>query len=251
MSGLVSMKLLVLSAAVIASIVLAAGSTCEARTVVFSGYTWTIKSGLNLGPGPNAWDPNNVWVDERGDLHLKLTGERGLWRCAGVELNKRLGYGRYQFWVIGPIDKLDPYVVFGLFSYPTRDVGPDGTNEIDIEFAKWGGPEVRNGNYTVWPATKGIENAHSRFTVKLNGDYTTHRFTWSATSVTFESLTGHRDDDSNKFAEWLFQPPDPQKELGHQPMPVEINLWLFRGQPPRDGREVELIIHSFKFTPLR
>ena len=62
----------------------------------------------------------------------------------------RSGFGRYQFWVVGRVDRLDPNVVFGLFNYPTPDIGPDGTNEIDIEFAKWGKPEAPMGNYTVW-----------------------------------------------------------------------------------------------------
>jgi hypothetical protein len=32
-------------------------------------------------------------------------------------------------------------------------------------------------------------------------------------------------------------------------MPVHINLWLFKGLAPKNGQEVEVIIHGFKFTP--
>ena len=32
-------------------------------------------------------------------------------------------------------------------------------------------------------------------------------------------------------------------------MPVHINLWLFKGLPPKDRQEVEVIIRDFKFTP--
>ena len=35
---------------------------------------------------------------------------------------------------------------------------------------------------------------------------------------------------------------DPTNQLGRKPLPVEINLWLFNGQPPYNGREVELIV---------
>jgi|SRR5271165_1446756 len=79
----------------------------------------------------------------------------------------------------------------------------------------------------------------------------THRFAWNATSVFFQSLRGHYDDNSNEFAQWLCEPPDPASQLGQQPVPVEINLWLFKGQPPQDGQEVELIVRSFKFTPMQ
>ena len=108
----------------------------------------------------------------------------------------RLGFGRYQFWTVGRVDRLDPNVVLGLFNYPTPDVGPDGTNEIDIEFAKWGKPEAPMGNYTVCPAREELRRANKRFSVELKGEYTTHRFIRNSTSVTFQSLQSHRDDNS-------------------------------------------------------
>ena len=43
--------------------------------------------------------------------------------------------------VNGRLDQLDDNVTLGLFSYPTGDVGPDGTHEIDLEFARWGDHE--------------------------------------------------------------------------------------------------------------
>jgi hypothetical protein len=30
--------------------------SCEGKTLTFSGYDWTVKSGTNIGPGPNDWD---------------------------------------------------------------------------------------------------------------------------------------------------------------------------------------------------
>ena len=29
-----------------------------------------------------------------------------------------------------------------------------------------------------------------------------------------------------------------------------MNLWLFQGKPPRNGKQVEIIIERFTFTPL-
>lgn len=161
----------------------------------------------------------------------------------------RLGFGRYQFWLSGRLDKLDPNVVLGLFNYPTRDVGPDGTHEIDVEFAQWGKPNAPNGNYTVWPAEPGLNSVHKRFPVELDGDATTQRFTWASTSVLFQSLYGHRDDDTGQFATWLYRPQDPASYIGDQPMPVKINLWLFKGRPPLNAQQVEFVVRSFEFTP--
>jgi hypothetical protein len=112
----------------------------QVNTITFSGYQWDVRADTG-GPGPNIWDAGNVQVDDEGRLHLKITKNTGAagkteWHCAEINTQQRLGLGRYQFQVIGRIDKLDRNVVLGLFNHPTRgDVGrPDGTNEIDIEF---------------------------------------------------------------------------------------------------------------------
>jgi hypothetical protein len=87
------------------------------------------------------------------------------------------------------------------------------------------------------------------FLVSLNGDYSTHRFTWSPESVYFQSLHGHHDDNSNQFFSWLFQPSTPTSYVSQKPMPVRINLWCCKGQPPRNAESVELVVRSFEFTP--
>jgi len=202
------------------------------------------------GPGPNLWDGSNARVDESGDLHLILTRAEDGWHSAEVTMNQRLGFGKYQFQVIGAIDQLDPNVVLGLFNYPTEEVGPDGTNEIDIEFAHWGDPAAPIGNFTVWPTQAGIMQISNSFPVDINGSYTTHRFLWESQQIFFQSLHSHVDDNENEFANWLFQPDQPSTYISQQPMPVHINLWLFRGMPPTDGNEVEIIIHSFIFIPV-
>ena len=231
------------------ALLLAGFPSSPAKTIRFSGYNWKVKSGSHEGPGPNNWDENNVWVDQGGYLHLKLTKQGDRWYCSEVSTEDRLGFGRYQFWVVGRVDRLDPNVVFGLFNYPTPDVGPDGTHEIDIEFAQWGQPEAAMGNYTVWPIREGLRRASKRFSVELNGTYTTHRFIWNPNSVTFQSLHGHHDDNSNQFENWRYKPDEPRSYISHEAMPVEINLWLFQGQPPRNGQQVELVVRSFRFTP--
>jgi hypothetical protein len=238
----------VLIASVLAMLTMA-GASSEAKTIRFSGYDWTVKSGDNKPPDSNNWDENNVSVDERGDLHLRLTQRDGKWYSSQVSLNDRLGFGRYQLWVIGRVDEFDPNVVLGLFNYPTPDVGPDRTNEIDIEFAKWGNPRAPVGNYTVWPTTKELKPASKRFTVNLTGDYTTHRFIWDSTSVSFQSLNGHYDDNTGQFEQWMYQPTDPSRYISQKPMPVQLNLWLFKGQPPVNGQSVEVIVRTFTFTP--
>ena len=67
---------------------------------------------------------------------MKISHVNGRWQCAEVFTVEKLGFGRYQWFVEGGIDKLDPVVVLGFFTYPDETVGPDGTNEIDIEYTR-------------------------------------------------------------------------------------------------------------------
>ncbi len=227
------------------------------KTITFSGYQWDVKDTGNLtgGPGPNKFDDGNAQVDDEGRLHIKITintcaaGDTE-WHCVELSTQQRLGFGRYQFQVIGRIDKLDRTVVLGLFKYPTPDVGADGTNEIDIEFAQWGRATANNADYVVFPGLgPRAPKDNIEFRVALNGDYTTHRFLWETDRVTFQSLNGHRDDDTHEFERWLYNP-NQVRLIPQQPTPVHINLWLFRGMPPSDGAEVEIIISQLTFVPL-
>jgi hypothetical protein len=226
------------------------GASSHAGTIKFGDYTWVVRSSARGGPGPNYWDPNNVWVDDQGYLHLRLNQRDGRWYCSEVYTQNRLGFGRYQFWISGPVDKLDRNVVFGLFNYPTGDVGRDGTHEIDIEFSTWGSTNAPIGNYTVWPATNGVRRESKSFPFTLKNDQSTHRFTWSPAEVFFQSQYGHHDDNGEPFTSWVFRPSNATARISQKPMPVHINLWCFSGRPPTDSQPVELIVRAFKFTPL-
>ena len=232
----------------LAGIFLALGFSIQGKDIEFGGCTWAVRSGFG-GPGPNAWDENNVWLDASTNLHLKISHRDEKWSSAEVTMKKRLGFGCYQFQVQGGVDRFDDNVVLGLFNYPTGDVGPDATHEIDIEFARWGVGSNPMGNYTVWPALKSLKQVSKPFPFSLRGDQTTHRFIWSRDQVKFLSFQGYRDDDRDQINAWVYGPSEPSQRISQQPMPVHINLWLFRGLAPKNGREVEVIIHAFKFMP--
>jgi hypothetical protein len=228
---------------------LSLAAAVEAKTIRFAGYDWLVKSGDDIGPGPCNWNSANAWVDAAGALHLRLNRRAGKWYAAEIESVQRLGFGRYQFYVVGAIDKLDKNVVLGLFNYPPPDVGSDGTDEIDIELARWGNAAWPNLNFTVWPARSGVPVNSKTYFFSLHGTYTTQRFTWRSTGILFQSLYGHRDDDANEIARWAFAPPRPARSIPQKPMPVHLNLWLFEGRAPADGKPVEVVIQSFSYTP--
>jgi hypothetical protein len=219
-----------------------APSAVSQNTIKWKGYSWSVKQGSGLGPGPNTWNPANVFIDSSGFLHLRITPSGAGWTCAEVDTTDPLGFGTYQWQVEGPVDTLDPNVVLGLFGYK----GPDGVNEIDVEFAHWGNPRANNGNWTVYPSS-GTTIGQLTFPFKLDGTYTTSRYTWTSTGIGYWLMGGHQPIDvtRNVIKTWNYTPGNPTKNIPQGPMPLCMNLWLFQGHAPTNGRPVEIIIHDF------
>lgn len=232
----------------LAGLLLALALRAPGKDIEFAGYSWTVRTGGG-GPGPNAWDANNVWLDAATNLHLKITRRDGKWSCAQVAMLKRLSFGRYEFQVTGRLAQLDDNVVLGLFNYPSGDVGPDGTHEIDIEFARWGKATNPLGNYTVWPVEKPLKQVSKSFPFTRAYEQTTHEFVWNREAIKFRSSQGHGKEGGQEIASWVYKPDEPARRIAQQPMAVYVNLWLYKGMPPKNGQDVEVIIHQFKFTP--
>ncbi|MDX9730030.1 MAG: hypothetical protein RBT50_12260 [Bacteroidales bacterium] len=209
------------------------------RVISFSGYDWIVStSGEEKGgPGPNYFSDSreNAWVDDEGRLHLKITYREGRWNCARVELAKHTGYGKYVFYVSTRPDSLDRQVVWGLYTYKSD------TEEIDIEFSRWGFDNNQEAQYTIQPSHRVGNKVRFRMD-DLEGESSTHIFVWTKKWIDFASYRGHRLNPVNEteiLARWRYygddNPPDSDEKL-------KINLWLFRGKPPLNGRETEVII---------
>lgn len=233
-----------------APVLLSVALTAAALPISFSGYNWEVRSGTG-GPGPNTFGASNVSIDANGYLHLKITHDHNTWTTAEVFTDAAFGFGTYQFKIVGRPDQFDTNVVLGLFNYTTPAIGPDGTNEIDIEFATWGDPQAQHGNWTVWPAVQqaGIGATTHSYDTTLTGDTSTHRFTWTSAQVVYESLNGLSDDATSLFHSWTFAPSDYLLRVPQHAIPVHMNLWLLNGNAPTDGRDVDITIAEFRFTP--
>lgn len=215
--------------------------------IKFGNFVWEVRKSSGLsGPGPNLFDPRNVVLLPNGDLQLNVTPRDGVWACAELQTTERLGLGTYQFQLVGRPDRLDPQLVFGFFPYPTPDVGPDGTHEIDIEFARWGERAKPCGNFTVCPTTAKKPSTTHPFPMVLTGDYTTHRIIRRADRLLFSSHHGHRalNDESGLIERWEFS-----GDLSKAAMPLHLNFWLFRGRAPQDGKAASLILRKLEFIP--
>jgi len=211
----------------------------------FSGYTWKVRNTLQpSGPGPNIFsdDPENVWVDEQGDLHLRITFRNEKWNCCEVELDQQIGHGIFQWFLIGDLI-LDPNVVFGMFLYKSDD------KEFDIEISRWGIPAANPLQYVVQPAH--IQGNMKRFPLALQGNHTTHRILWVSSLVRFTSVHGHYEELPEQhffIADWerLLHP---QEDITGAKL--LINLWLDQGKSPMGNQVKEVVISKFRFKPLQ
>ncbi len=250
-----------------------------AERLTWSGYQWTVRSsdGTGQGRGPNMfWDSrDNVFVDSKGDLHLRITQrEDKKWVAAEVDLTRSLGYGTYQWEVSSRYDRLPSNVVVGLFTYISprsvaRQTGgvvgnqkPDTPHEIDIEFTgAWGDANLFFTTHDPDVKSPGQGYFHS-----LDKDLTTHRFRWTPKQIVWESFAGHVSDESDPSTrlteqragpnrgnpvKYAYSGPVIPKDLDEIPI---INFWISGDGPsetgPVGGKPQELIIHSFEFTPL-
>jgi hypothetical protein len=240
-SALVSLSLILGVLPPLACVATAAGKPGYPDRITWAGHSWQVKSSTSrVGPGPNYFSPStdNVWVDGTGRLHLKITLRNGRWNCAEVIGAESFGYGTYSFTLASAVDALDPNVVLGLFTW--SDKGAFNHREIDVEFARWGdagGPT--NAQYVVQPSS--LAGHLHRFTQPAAAAPTFHGFTWRAGTIDFASA-----DLSAWSHAWSYVGADVPKPGGEN---VRLNLWLFGGAAPTDGREVEVVVERFSFAP--
>lgn len=214
----------------------------------FSGYEWTTSTGPIFHSGSrNFFDPANVWTDERGALHLRISGSPGRWTSAELKLQRSLGYGTYRFQVRDASD-LEPSAILTLITWD--GVGTESNrHELDVELSRWGYVDNTNVNYVVQPYY--VPSNFVAFRAPP-GPYT-HSFRWEPGKVTFSTVAGSGNtDDGRVINQHVFTSgvPSPGGES------VRIGLYVFHQGQNREilrsvplKNENEVIIDKFEYLP--
>jgi hypothetical protein len=246
--------------------------------IPFAGQQWetTDNEALALYPGPCWFSQNNEFVDGSGNMHLTITQDSsGFWHCAqvavppqpqqGQQLPQTYGYGTYKFNLASAVDGLDPNVVFGLFTwsddpayagpYSPWSNSPQGGipshSELDVEFSRWGDPNnPYNAQFVVQPYTN--DGARHQFLIPPGYNNLTVIINWFPDGISFQV----QDPNGNILATYNYAgavppPGDNGGWLGPVPslQQVRLNLWLFNGNPPQNGRGAEVVISGFVYLP--
>jgi hypothetical protein len=116
----------------------------------FSGFTWRVRwKPSDRGGASNAYNPENVYVDRKGALHLRIVNRNQQWTCSEINLTQSLGYGTYSF-TVEDISKLDPSVVFGIFTWD-YSTDQEYHREFDINISRWGERQNKNAEFVLQP----------------------------------------------------------------------------------------------------
>ena len=207
----------------------------------FSGYEWTTSSGPIFHAGSrNFFDPANVWTDERGALHLRISGSPGKWAGAELKLTRSLGYGTYSFQV-RDVSHLEPSALLTLITWD--GVGTESTRrELDVELGRWGHLDNTNVNYVVQPYYVPANVVAFRVPPGLY----THSFRWEQGKITFSTITGSSNTGGGRVINQHVFTSDVPIPAGES---VRIALYVFHQGPIPLKNENEVIIDKFEYLP--
>jgi len=220
----------------------------EGDTISFSGYKWVTKETYEqkTGPGDNYFSgkKENVYVDENGKLHLRLTNRNDKWYCPEVRLVDRLGYGKYYFHVDRLPQTLDKDIVIGLFVYDLHD-STDFHREVDIEFSTWGTDTLLNSQYVLQPKV----NEAYRFQTDFNMG-TKHMIDLRRHRIMFKSEyeEGLKNPTTVPYTSHTMLPDHQYRSKNER---VIFNVWLYHTSEPSNLQEFEIIISKFEFEKLK
>jgi hypothetical protein len=210
------------------------------KILKFSGYEWATSAGPIFHAGSrNFFDPANVWTDERGALHLRISGSPGKWTAAEVKLTRSLGYGTYRF-QLRDVSHLEPSALLTLVTWD--GVGTESTRrELDVELGLWGYRANTNVNYVVQPYYVPVNFVTFR---EPPGTYT-HSLYWEPGQVMFSTVAGLGNTEGHVINQHVFTSGVPSPE-GQS---VRIALYVFQqGHVPLKN-ENEVIIDKFEYLP--
>ena len=210
--------------------------------VSFSGYQWRArKVPSSRGGTRNLYDPNNVYVDQSGALHLQIVNRNNQWTCSEVNVTRSLGYGTYVF-TVEDTSNLDPAAFFAIFTWDhSSKQGNHG--EFDINVSRWGDPQNENGQFVVQPAFLPLNL--SRF--KAPGGKLQHTIVWEEGRVTMltSQVSGK---ESRMVSKHVFTDEVPR------PGDESLRMALYAYSDPNHKlpairQRAEVVVDHFEFLP--
>jgi hypothetical protein len=209
----------------------------------FSGFRWRVRwKPSDRGGTNNPYNPDNVYTDAAGALHLRIVKRDQRWTCSEVNLIRALGYGTYSF-TVEDTSSLEPAVVFTMFTW---DYSTDQQNnrEFDINITHWADPESRNAEFTLQPTF--LPSNVYRFVAPANK--LKHTIVWEPGRITMITSRASASGETPVVSRHVFtsQVPTPGSER------LRISLYVYSNPKHRSSglrHGAEVVVDRFEFLP--
>jgi len=212
------------------------------KPLEFSGYDWAVRTvASNRGGTYNSYDPDNVWTDPSGALHMRITNKSGLWYCAQLALTRSLGYGTYIL-TVRDISHLEPAEVLSMYTFDEWH-GDQYYREMDVEISRWGdAANQNNAQYAVQP----FYIPGDVYPFKAPAGPLTYSMRWKSGSVTFATFRASRNGSPGaRVSEHEFTSGVPSP--GQEEIKLEFYVISSDKYPLQEGGEV--VIEKFEYLP--
>lgn len=225
--------------------------------IKFSSYLWENKETKNIADSRYfcLTKKENVQVDESGNLVLKISKNNGLWSGGEITIDTTLGFGEYSFDVKVKTGHLDANATLAFTILNITDDFYEGMTQTGVRFSKYSESDAPNElEYFLYATDKKFaevqipENPFLLSELVSNhkvGIYPNYLYYSSKAAGGFYNEfkamkvgSGISDiTDALTFSE----PTDHLKLI--------ISLCLPEANEPSNGKEVEVILSNFKFSP--
>jgi hypothetical protein len=212
------------------------------RPIKFSGYDWAVRTvASNRGGAYNLYDPENVYTDPSGALHMKITNKGGRWYCAQLALTRSLGYGTYIL-TVRDSSQLEPAAVLSMYTFDEWH-GDQYYREMDVEISRWGdAASQNNAQYGVQP----FYIPGNVYPFKVPAGPLTYSMRWKSGGVTFSTAHASKNGTPGTLvAEHEFTSGVPSP--GQEEVKLEFYVIPSDKYPLREGSEV--VIEKFEYLP--
>jgi hypothetical protein len=208
-------------------------------TLRFSGLQWKVRTiPGDQGSKTNDYSRDNVFVDDSGALHLRLSRNSHGWVCSEVRSTRSFGYGTYTL-NISDVAQLEPAVMFSAFTYFEQPVDGDH-RELAIRLTRRGVASNTNAEFSIQPSFVPANFYHfdvppGPLQLEMNWRPDEAEFLVSRSQMPMRQ----------PFVSWPFKTGMPIPDDTH----VYINLCNYGYAPSPPTQDAEVVVKSFEFYP--
>lgn len=201
------------------------------RQLTFAGRCWNVVTGEGRG---NHFLPANVVVDARGRLFLGIARQSGRWTAAELELAEPAGYGEYGLTLDSPPGfPANVVLSFGLAGMEW---------ECAVQLSQWAG-RPHNAQFVLQRADEAADDVLETFNIPSPVGPTRHRIQWTPERLTLGSYDGR--------SRFLRGPRPLHQARIEVALPADgarlrLGCWLYRGDPPADGRDQRVWVRDIQ-----